>query len=48
MLLMRPSRTKPIVRVYAEAPSIQERDELLEAGCDIARGDDEDSGFSIL
>lgn len=47
-LLMRPSRTKPIVRVYAEAPSIQERDELLEAGCDIARGDDEDSGFSIL
>ncbi|WP_273382944.1 phosphoglucomutase/phosphomannomutase family protein [Enorma phocaeensis] len=47
-LLMRPSRTKPIVRVYAEAPTIAARDELLEAGCDIARGEDEDSGFSVL
>ena len=38
-VLLRPSRTKPVVRVYAEAPSIQERDELLEAACDIARGE---------
>lgn len=38
-VLMRPSRTKPVVRVYAEAPTIQERDQLLEAACDIARGE---------
>lgn len=38
-VLMRPSRTKPVVRVYAEAPTIQERDRLLEAACDIARGE---------
>ncbi len=36
-VLMRPSRTDPIVRVYAEAPSEEERDELLEATCDIVR-----------
>ncbi len=44
-VLLRPSRTKPVVRVYAEAPSIQERDELLEAACDIARGEAGISGF---
>lgn len=37
-LLLRPSGTEPVVRVYAEAPSIELRDELLDAGCDIARG----------
>lgn len=37
-VLMRPSRTEPVVRVYAEAPTAQERDELLEASCDIVRG----------
>lgn len=37
-LLLRPSGTEPMVRVYAEAPSIELRDELLDAGADIARG----------
>ncbi len=37
-VLMRPSRTDSVVRVYAEAPSARERDELLEAACSIARG----------
>lgn len=46
-VLLRPSRTKPVVRVYAEAPSIQERDELLEAACDIARGEAGISGFDF-
>ena len=36
-LLLRPSGTEPLVRVYAEAPSIAQRDELLDAGCEIAR-----------
>lgn len=38
-LLLRPSGTEPVVRVYAEASSIELRDDLLEAGSDIARGD---------
>lgn len=38
-LLMRPAGTEPVVRVYAEAPTVQARDELLEAGCDIAKGE---------
>lgn len=38
-LLMRPSRMTPVVRVYAEAPTVQARDQLLEAGCDLARGE---------
>ena len=38
-LLLRPSGTEPVVRVYAEAQTIEMRDELLEAGCAIARGD---------
>lgn len=37
-LLLRPSGTEPMVRIYAEAPSIELRDELLDAGSDIARG----------
>lgn len=37
-LLLRPSGTEPVVRVYAEAPTVELRDELLEAGCDLARG----------
>ena len=37
-VLMRPSRTESVVRVYAEAPTAMERDELLEAACDIVRG----------
>lgn len=37
-LLLRPSGTEPVVRVYAEAATIEERDELLEAGTEIAKG----------
>ena len=36
-VLIRPSRTSPMVRVYAEAPSAQERDALLEAACALVR-----------
>ena len=39
------SASKPYVRVYAEAPTVQERDRLLEAGCEIARGEALDSGM---
>lgn len=39
-LLVRPSGTEPVVRVYAEAPTVEVRDQLIEAGCDIARGRD--------
>ena len=38
-LLVRPSGTEPVVRVYAEGFSVEERDELLDAGCALARGD---------
>ncbi len=38
-LLIRPSANESVVRVYAEAPSVEWRDELLEAGTDIAKGD---------
>ena len=34
-VLIRPSRTSPVVRVYAEAPTAQARDALLEAACDL-------------
>jgi len=37
-VLMRPSRTDSVVRVYAEAPTEEERDALLEATCTIVRG----------
>ena len=36
-ILMRPSRMDPIVRIYAEAPSIEERDIKLDAARDIVR-----------
>ena len=36
-LLLRPSGTEPLVRVYAEAPTIELRDKLLDEGCAIAR-----------
>lgn len=38
-LQVRPGGTEPVVRVYAEASTIERRDELIEAGCDIARGE---------
>lgn len=37
-LLLRPSASESVVRVYAEAPSVEVRDELLDAGADIAKG----------
>lgn len=36
-LLLRPSRSEPLVRIYAEAPTHAERDALLKAGCEIAQ-----------
>ena len=36
-VLIRPSRTSSVVRVYAEAPSAPERDDLLSAACDLVR-----------
>lgn len=36
-VLVRPSRTSSVVRVYAEAPTKQDRDELLSAACDVVR-----------
>lgn len=36
-VLMRPSRTSSVVRVYAEAPSKAERDKLLDAACALVR-----------
>ena len=38
-LLLRPSGTEPVVRVCAEATTVEARDELLEEGCDLARGE---------
>lgn len=38
-LLLRPSRTTPVVRIYAEAPDVALRDALIESGCAIARGE---------
>lgn len=37
-LLLRPAGTEPVVRVYAEANSVELRDKLLDAGCELARG----------
>lgn len=36
-VLIRPSRTSSVVRVYAEAPSALERDALLTAACDLVK-----------
>lgn len=36
-VLLRPSRTEMRVRIYAEAPSLGRRQELLRAACDIAQ-----------
>jgi phosphomannomutase len=36
-VLMRPGRLDPVVRVYAEAPTPEQRDALLSAACDMAR-----------
>ena len=36
-LLLRPSGTETLVRVYAEAPTVELRDDLLDAGTDMAR-----------
>lgn len=37
-VMLRPSRTQPVIRAYAEAESVADRDNLLGAACDIARG----------
>ena len=37
-LLIRPSGTEPVVRLYAEGFSVEERDGLLDAGCALAKG----------
>lgn len=44
-LLLRPSRTKPLVRVYAEAPTVQMRDRLLAEGAELARRGGSTSGM---
>ena len=36
-VLIRPSRTSAVVRVYAEAATACERDALLSAACDLVR-----------
>ena len=36
-VMLRPSRTEPAVRIYAEAPTTSRRDELLDEACEIAR-----------
>ena len=38
-ILLRPSQTEPLIRVYAEAQTIEMRDELLDAGIDLAHGE---------
>mgnify|MGYP002516738174 CR=1 FL=1 len=38
-LMLRPSGTEPVVRIYAEAFSLEDRDALLDAGWRLARGD---------
>ena len=38
-LLLRPSSTEALVRVYAEAATVEERDALLEEGCALARSE---------
>ena len=38
-VLIRPSRTDALVRVYAEAPTETQRDKLLDAACEIVRNE---------
>jgi phosphomannomutase len=38
-LLVRPSGTEPLVRVYAEAPTTTQVEALLDTGCALAQGD---------
>ncbi len=38
-LLARPSGTEPLVRVYAEATSIEKVEQLLDAGCALVKGE---------
>ncbi len=38
-LLMRPSGTEPLVRVYAEAATKEQLDALLDVGCALAKGE---------
>lgn len=38
-VLLRPSATEPLVRVYAEAATVEMRDSLLEEGCSLAKGE---------
>ena len=38
-VLLRPSRTKPIVRIYAEGCTAAERDALLDAAVELAKSD---------
>ncbi|MDR0888708.1 MAG: phosphoglucomutase/phosphomannomutase family protein [Coriobacteriales bacterium] len=44
-LLMRPSGTEPLVRVYAEAPTMEHVDKILDVGCSIAKGEEKSSVF---
>ena len=38
-VLLRPSATEPLVRVYAEASTVEMRDSLLDEGCALAKGE---------
>ena len=40
-VLARPSRIESVVRVYAESPSARERDALMSAACELAKGEEE-------
>lgn len=42
-LLVRPSGTEPLIRVYAEAPTIETRDALLDAGTALVVGESPES-----
>lgn len=42
-VMLRPSRSLPLVRVYAEAQTIEDRDNLLAAAAELAQGDVDDS-----
>ena len=44
-LLVRPSGTEPLIRVYAEAPTVAARDALIEAGYELVMGEDAGDGI---